>query len=63
MAVLQTRQYCKKCGKESSDLWPLGGGVCGCCLVNNFTLEQALNVTCSCRRNEIIAMFKGKKCH
>jgi len=52
---------CKKCGNEANELWPLEGGVCGECLVNNFTKEQALQAVCPCLHGRITLLYKNKR--
>ncbi len=50
---LQLPNICKKCGAQKVE-YPLGGGVCGNCLVKNFTMEEALK---ACSRAHLKIMF------
>ena len=51
---------CQKCNTPHDSLYPLGGGVCGACLVKNFTLREALKATCSCLHSEIKSLYQKK---
>jgi NMD protein affecting ribosome stability and mRNA decay len=48
---------CTKCGELHDGLWPLGKGVCDDCLMKNFTLQEALNSTCSCLHSKIHNLY------
>lgn len=54
---------CKKCHTSHDSLYPLGDGVCGGCLVKNFTLEEALNAMCSCLHEDVKLLYQkeGRK--
>ena len=49
---------CPKCRREVSGLWPVSGGLCAECLVNNVSLKDALADICSCLYPEIIGLYK-----
>jgi len=51
---------CKKCHTSHDSLYPLGGGVCGSCLVKNFTLEQAIKAMCSCLHGDIARLYRKR---
>jgi len=58
MAIHRKTIQCLKCRREVSGIWPVNGGICRDCLVNNVPLEDALASIYSCLYIEIIELYK-----